>query len=199
MSLVKKPKIISRNLAVARSITYCRRGRATPARRERNASIQESIGVRQFERQHHKMRLLILEAEAEAAAAIERLKTLAAEVAKEDYFTDRARIESFENLYVSDRAGRPERILALLHHLRDPRREGPQLAPSPGRDQRYRDGGSDREQEAGIAVAEGPEREEARKELLALLSDEIRACEVDRSLCVNKLVEIPVISNFVHK
>jgi hypothetical protein len=199
MSLVKKPKIISRKLAVARSITYCRRGRATPARRERNARIQESLGVRQLERQHHKMRLLILEADAEAATAIERLKTLAADVAKEDYFTDRARIESFENLYVSDRAGRPERILALLHRLRDPRREGPQPAldgePSLVRDRRF----SERQLEAGIAVAEGPEREEARKELLALLSDEIRACEVDRSLCLNKLFEITVISNCVHK
>jgi hypothetical protein len=203
MSLIKKPKMIPRKLAAAYSSTHRRRGRATPARRERNARIRESVGARQLESQHHKLRFLILEAEAEAATAVKRLKALAEAVAKADYFTDRAQIESFEGLYVADRVGRPERILALLHRLgrgtaRPTPAEGPQPAPdgepSPVRDRGFRD----RQLEAGIA-AEGPEREAVRKELLALLSDEIRACEVDRSLCVNKLLKITIISNVIHK
>jgi hypothetical protein len=157
-------------------------------RLERSDRIQESFAVRQLSRHQGNMRFLGVHSQKTAA---ERLKALAAQVAREDYFTDRTQIELFEDFCRSVSKETPKMILALLQRLRKPEPEGPGAAPdgppSPVTDQvgagaepRY---GSGTPEADVVAPAEGPEREEARKRLLSLLSEEIRRCERAMSIC----------------
>jgi hypothetical protein len=95
-------------------------------RMERSDRVQESIAVRQLERRDERMQFLVLQAREQAETAVERLKPLAAAVARED--ADSAAIELFEDLYGSDPCGRPKRILALLRRLLKPRPEGSEPA-----------------------------------------------------------------------
>jgi len=121
-------------------------------RMERSDRVQESIAVRQLERQAERRDFREAYVRQHTETVIERMKALAAAAAKADYCADPSEIELFQSLYGPEPDRWAKRILALLRDL---------LKPAP----------------AGAEAAERKARDEARKELQRLLWEVIRASE----------------------
>jgi hypothetical protein len=139
-------------------------------RKERSVRLQDSLAVRKLEKKQGNRLFLFVYGQALAEKTAERLKALAAEVAREDYCTGQAQIELFEDLFESDPDRIPKATLALLRRLR---LSGSVAPPSVMDDPEPED----------EMPAEGAEREEARKQLLDRLSEEIRICEKAIAAC----------------